>query len=306
MSGPVLYCKATLCRQYYDENSSPANPIPRKDAADVLGYDPKDISDAKDGALGWVTVSRGVFYTTDEHEEGWDAQAAAKVLKDHLSGRLRVMKSMKRVEAEKVLAESNGKQPARRGRPPRTPRPGAEDWSQLHLWRATLDALDELGALVPGAPRDVSLDIKPKLAEHKVEGDRIDDRVASGLMAMRRRFGWVDIIGADPGKWYLTPVWIQMTLPEREAAFANLDSEGNPTPVDKPAVLKAIQSTPIATPSPYGFKLTSASFARHTFEGREGLPATVEVTIPLGVTSEERTALQLFLRVVAEELLRLA
>lgn len=302
----VLYSRNTVIRAYFDKYVDKTTGALLKEVAAILGYTTKNISDAvfQRGSVlvvEYIRVTKSRYYSTDEHVPGWDAAAAERVLEDHLSGLYRIDGVESRAKADKA---------------PRAPytsrrafRPGAEDWSQRHFWRAVLDALYELVALTKGGARRVE-DIKAKLAEHKVPN--LDDRLGPTLRTIANRLGWVTDIGGDPNRWYLTPEYNRLSDDDRAIVLAQIDDEGNP-------IISAVAVELAEPEAPYGSEpLTLALPGRdpvpvgsHRFViegeafGVPGARASIEVDVPLDIPYKEHLALQRFILAVREALLKL-
>jgi hypothetical protein len=299
----VPYSRNTVIRAYFDKYVDKARGATIEEVAAALGYATKNISDAvfqRPGAtlVEYKKMGGARHHSTDEHLAGWDAVLADQVLVDHMSGRHRVEKMESRAKAEKP---TNGKANGKVSYPPRRARLGAEDWRHLHFWLAVLEALNELGALLPGVAKEVTTEVKPKLAEHKVANL---DRVGSTLQTIRSRLGWVDVVGGDPARWYLTSEYQRLSPEERQAALSRWDDQGNPVSTVDLAEARVtpeeVQDHPVVLSSGnHRFELPGTAF---------GLPrvrALVEVDLPPDPSAEERLAFLMYILNVREELLKL-
>lgn len=309
----VPYSRNTVIRAYFDKYVDREGAT-LEEVANALGYITKNISDAVfhrgSVAIGYCRIGPGRYYSTSEHREGWDALAADKVLEDHLSGRHRVDK----MEAKSKAEKGNGKVPY----PRLTFRAGAEDWSHFHFWKAVLKALDELGAMHKGSAREVTEEIRPKLAEHKVA--RLD-RVGPTLSRIANRLGWVITAGGDPVRWYLTNEYLRLSDAEIDEVLAQWDDEGEPiepavtldlsTPEasyeEGPPILSLLAGAPLESKPKV---LALVGNHRYEIKGEDfGLPvgarALVEVDVPLGTSAEEQVKLARLILAVQEQLLKL-
>jgi hypothetical protein len=294
----VLYSRNTVIRAYFDKYVDKRQGASLKEVADALGYTTKNISDAvfmRGGtiAIGYVRVSKARYRSTREHRDGWVAAEAEVVLEDHLSGRFRVDGMTSRVQAEKAPKAPYSTR--------RAARQGAEDWSGLHYWMAVLMALDELGAVLRGHAREVTTEIKPKLAEHKVTNL---DLVASTLTLIKNRLGWVDVIGGDPARWYLTPEYTRLTPEERDQVLAQWDDDGNRL---TPAIIEATyEEGPMAHPED-GRALVTHRFELNglPFGTAQGTEVVIEAHLPKEMSAQERLGLFQFMMKVREDLLNL-
>jgi hypothetical protein len=305
----VLYSRNTVIRAYFDKYVKKVYGATLKEVADALGYTTKNISDAVfnrgSTVVEYLQIERGRWYSTEDHNDGWDAVRAEQVMEDHRMGVFRVDKMVARAKAE-----TNGRA---RQRPVRVARPGAEDWSHLHFWKAVLLALNELGALLKGAAKEVTYEVKPKLAEHKVQN--LDDRVGSTLRLIANRLGWVADTGGDPNRWYLTPEYNRLSPEARDEVLAQWDDEGNPIKVKGPVDLSLPEASheqePLVLSLVAGVPSNGSPLMghhRYEIKGEDfGLPsgarALVEVDVPLDASDEEQAKLARFILAVRKNLL---
>lgn len=308
----ILYSRNTVIRAYFDKYVDKKAGATLKEVATGLGYSTKNISDAVfsrgSTVVEYIRLGPGRYYSTDEHNEGWDPVAAEGVLEDHLSGRHRV----EGIEAKtKVEAQLEVQQQQRPYRSRRVARPGAEDWSHLHFWEAVLRALEELVAIHRGGARAVE-DIKAKLVEHKVTNL---DRLGPTLRLVAYRLGWVADIGGDPGRWYLTPEYNRLTVEERAIVLAQWDDQGNPldrgpvepvpSPVQGPVEPTYDEGHVIQPEEGRVLAVQRFNWSGSPFGTTPDAKVVIEAYLPKEVSAQERLGLFRFIMKVREDLLDL-
>jgi hypothetical protein len=299
----IPYSRNTVIRAYFDKYVDKKTGATLEEVAAVLGYTTKNISDAvyprRSEVVGYVPMDKARYHSTNDHRAGWDAAEAERVMEDHISGQHRVDGMESKTEAEKA--------PTTLYRSRRVARPGAEDWGHLHFWAAVLKALEELVAMHKGGAREVTTEIKPKLAEHKVGGL---DRVGSTLQLIRSRLGWVDLTGGDPARWYLTAEYLRLSPEEREQTLSQWDDEGKL--VGRVLVTPIYEEGAVGPPRDHLVAVDNKVVVVHRFDwdgapfgAPEGTYVMVEARLPKEMSAQERLGLFSFIMKLREDLLNL-